>query len=67
MAIYANFNGDSPGCVMPLSQMQAMYLLGRGLEWRNDGIFDAAEDGLIRDPENFNVITWLVILWAWWG
>ena len=45
---------------MGLSQMQAMYLLGKNLEWRADGIYDGAEDGLIRDPVNFNVINWYV-------
>jgi hypothetical protein len=60
MAVYANFDGNSPGCVMGLSQMQAMYLLGRDLEWRSDGIYDSGESGLVRDPTNFNVITWYV-------
>jgi len=58
MAIYANFDGGSPGCVMALSQMQAMYLLGRQLEWRSDGLWDNSEQGLVRDPDSFNVITW---------
>ena len=58
MAIYANFDGGSPGCVMALSQMQAMYLLGRQLEWRSDGLWDNSAQGLVRDPDSFNVITW---------
>lgn len=60
MAIYANINNGSPGCVMALSQMQAMYLLGRSLEWRADGLWDNGEQGLIRDPTSFSVITWSV-------
>ena len=43
---------------MALSQMQAMYLLGRQLEWRSDGLWDNSEQGLVRDPDSFNVITW---------
>jgi len=47
---------------MALSQMQAMYLLGRGLEWQSGGLWDSGENGLVRDPENFNVIIWYVSL-----
>jgi hypothetical protein len=31
---------------MPLSQMQTMYILGRMLEWRADGIWDSTANGL---------------------
>ncbi|KAK1928023.1 hypothetical protein DB88DRAFT_480097 [Papiliotrema laurentii] len=58
LAIYAGFQGSAPGCMMPLSQMQAMYILGRMLEWRADGIWDSTANGLLRDPTSFEVLTW---------
>ena len=64
MAIYAQVTGSggsvTAGCVTDLSQMQAMYLLGRDLDWNNDEsqLWDFTSNGWLRDPSSFNVITW---------
>ena len=64
MALYAQIAADgdtaTAGCVMSLSQMQAMYLLGRDLNWNNalNEVWDYAASGWLRDPTNFNVIIW---------
>jgi len=64
MAVYAQVtpNGGvaTAGCVMGLSQMQSMYLLGRTLDWNNgqSQMWDYNAQGWLRDPTTFNVITW---------
>lgn len=64
MAVYAQVaesNGKATsGCVVNLSQMQAMYLLGRDLNWNNDHnkVWDYTAGGWLRDPQGFNELTW---------
>ncbi len=65
MAIYAGITESDDGkstarCVMNLSQMQAMYLLGRDLDWNNDQnqLWDYTANGWLRDTSKYNVITW---------
>ena len=43
---------------MALSQMQAMYLLGRSLEWRSGGLWDNTESGFVLDPDSYAQLTW---------
>lgn len=64
MAIYAGMKGGAPGCVTSLSQMQAMYLLGRDLEWRDDKseLYDNTSDGFLLDPVTFQQIPWYVLV-----
>lgn len=40
--------------------MQAMYLLGRDLEWRMDvnQMYDNTQGGFIVDPTSFEPVTW---------
>jgi hypothetical protein len=60
LAIYSQISGKTPGCVLSLSQMQAMYLLGRDLEWRMDvnQMYDNTQGGFIVDPTSFEPVTW---------
>ena len=63
LAIYASITGGtSPGCVTHLTQMQAMYLLGRSLEWReaDNQLFDNTAGGFIVDPTSYQPIVWYV-------
>ena len=62
MAIYGQSAGTSAGCVMSLSQMQAMYLLGRALKWDNqqNELWDETAAGYVSDPKSFAVVTWYV-------
>lgn len=59
LAIYGDVNGGSPGCVMAMSQMQAMYLLGRNVEWRGGNqLWDNTASGYISDPSTFQPVSW---------
>jgi hypothetical protein len=66
LAIYGELTsttgGVKAGCVTSLSQMQAMYLLGRSLEWRNDveEVYDNTAGGFLLDPTTYNEIPWYV-------
>ncbi|OCF42649.1 hypothetical protein I317_03508 [Kwoniella heveanensis CBS 569] len=51
IGIYAQFNGGSPGCVISMSQMQAMFILGRNLTWQTDGtLYDETAGETLVDP-----------------
>lgn len=64
IAIYAHTTatdgGVSVGCVMGLSQMQAMYLLGRDLTWNDSAgtLYDNTAGGNLLDPTTYATITW---------
>ena len=53
-------SSSTPGCVLSLSQMQAMYCLGRDLEFRGDAqdIYDNTAGGFLMDPTSFQPIVW---------
>ncbi|AGV14536.1 cell wall surface anchor protein, variant [Cryptococcus neoformans var. grubii H99] len=63
IAIYAHTaatdGGVSVGCVMGLSQMQAMYLLGRDLRWGDSAgtLYDNTAGGNLLDPTTYATIT----------
>ncbi|ORY34681.1 hypothetical protein BCR39DRAFT_556195 [Naematelia encephala] len=67
IAIYGQITSDSgsspataqAGCVMTLSQMQAMYLLGRTLEWAKtepNELYDDTAGGVLLDPTTYQPI-----------
>ncbi|KAE8541702.1 hypothetical protein D1P53_001873 [Cryptococcus gattii VGV] len=62
IAIYAHTTatdgGVSVGCVMGLSQMQAMYLLGRDLTWNDSAgtLYDNTAGGNLLDPTTYATI-----------
>ena len=64
MAIYGQLttsgNTAQAGCVYVLDQMQAMYLLGRNLQWRNNvsEAYDNTAGGVLVDPTTFQPLTW---------
>jgi hypothetical protein len=65
LAVYAELTsaeqgGVTAGCVTDLSQMQAMYLLGRSLEWRNDKeqVYDNTAGGYLLDSTSYQPILW---------
>lgn len=61
MAFYGNIKNGKPSCVMSLSQMQAMYLLGRDLEWRGSELWDNTQGGPVSDPSSFQPLGWYVL------
>ena len=64
LAIYAQVTGTgdsaTAGCVMSLTQMQAMYLLGRKLNWDDSvgEVWDYTAGGYLVDPETYQTIQW---------
>ncbi len=64
LAVYAQLTGNgntaTAGCVMSLSEMQVMYILGRSLKWDNtlDEMYDNTAGGYLVDPTSFLPITW---------
>ncbi|KAL7425186.1 hypothetical protein Q5752_000874 [Cryptotrichosporon argae] len=50
--------GASAGCVVALSEMQVMYILGRTLTWETDGtIYDSTAGGYLSDSSTYATIT----------
>lgn len=59
MAIYAGFNGQTPGCVMGLSPAQAGYMEGRTVEWKAENqLYDATAAGLVVSTDNWAPMSW---------
>ncbi|WVF68235.1 hypothetical protein IAT40_003000 [Kwoniella sp. CBS 6097] len=51
IGIYGQLNGGSPGCVINMSQMQAMFILGRNLTWEGNGtLYDETAGVTLVDP-----------------
>ncbi|WVO14331.1 hypothetical protein L204_101963 [Cryptococcus depauperatus] len=63
IAVYAKTSategGVSIGCVLSMSQMQAMYLLGRDLKWDDSTgtLYDNTAGGKVSDPTTYQPVT----------
>ena len=64
MVFYAQLSTSgsttTPGCVLTLTQMQAMYCLGRSLQWKSDvnEVYDNTAGGILVDPTSYQPIVW---------
>lgn len=67
LAIYGQISEKTgqPECVMYLSQMQVVYILGRSLEWRSRAgggarIWDDIDHGFLVEPGTTRILEWYV-------
>lgn len=62
LAIYAAFNGNSPGCVLAMNSEQSGYLAGRSLDWRKERqLWDNTAGGLLLDTATWQPLSWSVL------
>lgn len=63
LAIYAAFNGNSPGCVLAMNNEQSGYLAGRSLDWRSERqLYDNTAGGLLLDTATWQPLSWSVAI-----